>query len=230
MLYESLKLITDKHKSTNQQINNKTLKTLLHPTYFPSIAHYIVFAKAEQIVFEMEDNFQKQTYRNRTYVYGANGKLMFNVPVKHSKSSTHQKYKEIQIANETAWQRLHWKSLESAYRTSPYFEYYEDELRPLFEKKYTFLMDLNLDTFQLINDCLQLDMEISQTTTYQTEVEGVQDLRKLVNVKKEPDYNLDAYKQVFDDKHGFLPNLSILDLLFNEGTNALTYLENQTIL
>jgi len=203
---------------------------LVHPTYFPSIAHYVVFAKAETLVYEMEDNFQKQTYRNRTYIYGANGKLMLNVPVRHSKKSLYQKYKEIQIANETAWQRLHWKSLESAYRTSPYFEYYEDELVPLFEKKYTYLMDLNFDTIQAINDCVQLDVQTSKTSMYEPTVTALQDYRKLVDVKKEPNHNFEAYTQVFDSKFGFLSNLSILDLLFNEGTNALTYLEQQTIL
>ncbi|MEM6719934.1 MAG: WbqC family protein [Bacteroidota bacterium] len=202
---------------------------LVHPTYFPSIAHYVLFAKAEHLVYEMEDNFQKQTYRNRTYIYGANGKLMLNVPVRHSKRSLHQKYKEIQIADETAWQRLHWKSLESAYRTSPYFEYYEDEFRPVFEKKYDYLIDLNYDTIQVINDCLQLDVQTSQTNTYQSIVTDQQDFRKLVNVKKEPDHGFASYTQVFDSKFGFIGNLSILDLLFNEGTNALSYLEQQTV-
>ncbi|WP_298424826.1 WbqC family protein [uncultured Kordia sp.] len=203
--------------------------TLIHPTYFPSIAHYVVFAKSEQLMFEMEDNFQKQTYRNRTYVYGANGKLMFNVPVRHNKEIKNQKYKDIEIANETPWQRLHWKSLESAYRTSPYFEYYEDELRPLFEKRYTFLMDLNIDTIQLVNECLQLEIETAKTMTYEPIVSNMNDFRKLVVVKKEPDYGFEKYTQVFDAKHDFIPNLSILDLLFNEGTNALSYLEQQTI-
>ncbi|MCH2194902.1 WbqC family protein [Kordia sp.] len=206
------------------------MSILVHPTYFPSIAHYVLFAKAEGLVYEMEDNFQKQTYRNRTYIYGANGKLMLNVPVRHSKIDKHQKYKEIQIANETAWQRLHWKSLESAYRTSPYFEYYEDELQPLFEKKYTSLIDLNFDTIQVINDCLQLDIPISKTKEYQSIVEGIQDCRKLVDVKKEPDHGFETYTQVFESKHGFIANLSILDLLFSEGPNALTYLEQQTVL
>ncbi len=205
------------------------MTTLIHPTYFPSIAHYVVFAKSEQLVFEMEDNFQKQTYRNRTYVYGANGKLMFNVPVRHNKEIKNQKYKDIEIANETPWQRLHWKSLESAYRTSPYFEYYEDELRPLFEKRYTFLMDLNIDTIQLVNECLQLEIETAKTMTYEPIVSNMNDFRKLAVVKKEPDYGFEKYTQVFDAKHDFIPNLSILDLLFNEGTNALSYLEQQTI-
>lgn len=206
------------------------MNALIHPTYFPSIAHYVAFAKSDGLVFEMEDNFQKQTYRNRTYIYGANGKLMFNVPVRHDKEIKHQKYKDIQLANETPWQRLHWKSLESAYRTSPYFEYYEHELRPLFEKRYTFLMDLNLDTIQLLNDCLQLEVLTTKTQEYSPVVTEIQDYRKLATVKKEPDYGFDTYTQVFDDKHGFIPNLSILDLLFNEGTNALSYLEQQTIL
>jgi len=206
------------------------LNTLVHPTYFPSIAHYVLFAKSEQLVYEMEDNFQKQTYRNRTYIYGANGKLMFNVPIRHNKKGKHIKYKEIKIANETAWQRLHWRSLESAYRTSPYFEYYEDELRPVFEKRYTHLLDLNFDTIQVINECLQFTIETSQTQEYKSIVTDAQDFRKLADVKKEPDHGFDAYTQVFEAKHGFIPNLSILDLLFNEGTNALTYLEKQTVL
>jgi hypothetical protein len=186
-------------------------------------------AKTPDLVYELEDNFQKQTYRNRTYIYGANGKLMLNVPVRHSKRSQHQKYKEIQIANETAWQRLHWKSLESAYRTSPYFEYYEDELQPLFKKQYSYLIDLNFDTIEVMNDCLQLAINTSHTKEYQPIVTQIQDFRKLVDVKKEPSYNFDSYTQVFDTKYGFIPNLSILDLLFNEGTNALTYLEQQTL-
>jgi len=206
------------------------VNTLIHPTYFPSIAHYVAFANAETLVYEMEDNFQKQTYRNRTYIYGANGKLMLNVPVRHSKKDKNQKYRDIEIANETAWQRLHWKSLESAYRTSPYFEYYEDELKPLFEKRYTHLIDINFDAIQVLNDCLQLDVDTSHTTEYQPIVTDGHDFRKLVNVKKEPTHGFDTYTQVFEAKLGFISNLSILDLLFNEGTNALTYLEQQTIL
>ena len=167
--------------------------SLFIPTYFAPISQYAAIYQSDAITFEIEDNYQKQTYRNRTYIYGANGKLMLNVPVQQAKSSFHKKYKEIHIANETAWQRLHWKSLESAYRTSPYFEYYEDELRPLFEKKYTFLMDINLDTFQFINDCLQLDIAKTTTSIYESEVLDMQDLRGMVNVKKEPNYTLDTY-------------------------------------
>jgi len=105
---------------------------LLHPTYFPSIAQMAVMAQAGQLVFEVCDNYQKQTYRNRCYVAHAHGKLSLNVPIRHSKDGTRQRTINLQPENDFPWIDQHWKSLQSAYRTSPYFEYYEDELQPLF--------------------------------------------------------------------------------------------------
>lgn len=201
---------------------------LIHPTYFPNIAHFIAIANAQEVIFEMDDNFVKQTYRNRAYIYGANGKLALNIPVIHSQKNR-QKYRDVKIFNQEKWQSLHWKSLLSAYRTSPFFEFYEDELQPLFECKTDFILDFNLKCFEVISDCLQLELNTLKTEVYQNKAEGITDFRHLVNAKKEPHYPFDTYTQVFDDKHGFIPNLSILDLLFNEGTNALNYLESQTI-
>ncbi|GAA4274564.1 WbqC family protein [Aquimarina gracilis] len=197
--------------------------------YFGSVAQYVAMARSEVIVFENEDNYQKQTYRNRTYVYGANGKLLLTIPIKHTGKEGRQLYKDVRIENDFEWQILHWKSLETAYRTSPFFEYYEDEFAHLFKKKKEFLLDFNYECMQAVNDCLQLDKTFSKTNEYIKTPENSEDLRVLVNAKKEKTYNLESYIQVFSDKHGFLPNLSILDLLFNEGTNALTYLENQSI-
>src|SRR5690606_21107719 len=105
----------------------KQMNIIVHPTYFPSIAHFVAMANANDIVFEVEDNFLKQTYRNRTYIYAANGKLALNIPVIHTQKKR-QQYKDVKIFNEEKWQVQHWKSLLSAYRTSPFFEYYEDEL------------------------------------------------------------------------------------------------------
>ena len=110
------------------------MKIVINPTYFPSIAQFVAITKADEVVFEMDDNFLKQTYRNRRYIYRANGKLGLNIPVIHSQKNR-QKYKDVKIFNEDNWQSLHWKSLLSAYRTSPFFEYYEDELRTLFNAK-----------------------------------------------------------------------------------------------
>ncbi|MEC3907002.1 WbqC family protein [Tamlana sp. 2201CG12-4] len=204
------------------------MNIIIHPTYFPNITHFVAMAHAKNVVFETDDNFLKQTYRNRCYIYGANGKLGLNIPVIHSQKNR-QKYKDVKIFNEDNWQSIHWKSLLSAYRTSPFFEYYEDELQPLFTEKATYLLDHNFNCFEVICDCLQLELSTSKSKTYQKSVDDKADLRHLVNAKKEASQNFDDYTQVFSDKHGFIPNLSILDLLFNEGPNALNYLESQTL-
>ncbi|OEK07318.1 hypothetical protein A8C32_17930 [Flavivirga aquatica] len=204
------------------------MSIIIHPTYFPNIAHLVAIVNANEIKFEVDDNFLKQTYRNRTYIYGANGKLALNIPVIHSQKNR-QKYRDVKVFNEEKWQSLHWKSLLSAYRTSPFFEYYEDELLPLFTKKVDYILDFNLKCLDVICDCLQLELNMSKTQTYQKHIEDKTDYRYLVNAKKEQYQNFDTYTQVFNDKHGFIPNLSILDLLFNEGPNALNYLESQII-
>ncbi|PKV50120.1 WbqC-like protein [Aquimarina sp. MAR_2010_214] len=203
--------------------------TLLHPAYFGPIAHYAAIVQSNKVVFENEDNYQKQTYRNRAYIYGANGKLLLTIPIKHNQKEKRQLYRDIRIENDFKWQIQHWKSLESAYRTSPFFEYYEDELVHLFEKPKEFLMDFNHQCREVIIDCLQLDVSFSKTSTYVKDPIEVTDLRNLINARKEKQHNLQSYIQVFEDKQGFIPNLSILDLIFNEGTNALTYLENQSV-
>jgi hypothetical protein len=204
------------------------INIIIHPTYFPNIAHFTAIANAKDVMFEVDDNFLKQTYRNRTYIYGANGKLALNIPVIHTQKNR-QKYRDVKIFNETKWQDLHWKSLLSAYRTSPFFEFYEDELQPLFHTKADYILDYNLKCFEVICDCLQLDLQTSKSEVYQKTIENTSDFRYLVNAKKEQPQAFDRYTQVFSDKHGFIPNLSILDLLFNEGPNALNYLESQTI-
>lgn len=202
------------------------MNIIIHPTYLPNIASFTAMVKAKNVLFEVDDNFLKQTYRNRSYIYGANGKLALNIPVIHSQKNR-QKYRDVKIFNEEKWQSLHWKSLQSAYRTSPFFEYYEDDLQPLFNHKADYIIDFNFKCFEVICDCLQLELNISKTENYQSKVENAEDFRFLVNAKKETPQHFDSYTQVFNNKHGFINNLSILDLLFNEGPNALNYLESQ---
>ena len=153
---------------------------LIHPSYFPSISHYVAIVQAESVTFEMEDNFQKQTNRNRMYIYSPNGIQMLNIPIKHSKEK-HQKYKDVRIENDFGWQKNHFKSLEAAYRTSPFFEYFEDDFRPLFEKKHEFLMDLNLEIFELVNNTLGIKIIPEKTTEFFHDVPNFIDLRHLVN-------------------------------------------------
>jgi hypothetical protein len=205
------------------------MNILIHPTYFPSISHFAAIVQAEKVTFEMEDNFQKQTNRNRTYIYSPNGIQLLNIPVKHSKIA-HQKTKDIQIENDFDWQKQHFKSLEAAYRSSPFFEFFEDDLLPIFEKKHSFLMDLNLKVFELITRCLRMKIEYTATTEYIHEIKAneIIDFRYLANGKKDPS-QFESYTQVFDDKFGFINNLSVLDLVFNEGKFALDYLKSQSL-
>ena len=203
------------------------MNVIIHPSYFPSICHFVAIAKSDIITFEMEDNFQKQTNRNRTYIYSPNGIQLLNVPVKHTKEA-HQRIKEVRIENDFDWQKQHFKSLEVAYRTSPFFEYFEDEIVPIFQKKHAFLMDLNLETISIVSKCLRLEFDYTETTEYFHEVTDKTDFRNLINGKKDTTV-FDAYTQVFGEKHGYLNNLSILDLLFNEGRYALDYLRKQEL-
>lgn len=203
------------------------MNILIHPSYFPSISHFVAISQCDLVTFEMDDNFQKQTNRNRMYIYSPNGIQLLNIPVKHSKTA-HQKTKEIKIENDFDWQKQHFKSLEAAYRSSPFFEYFEDDIASIFQKKHTFLMDLNLETMAIVSKCLGLEFDYNETTEYFHEVKDKTDFRSLVNGKKDTAV-FEPYTQVFEEKHGYLNNLSILDLLFNEGRYALDYLKKQEI-
>jgi hypothetical protein len=205
------------------------MNVLLHPTYFPSISHWVAIAKANGLVFEVNDTYQKQTYRNRTVIYSANRTLSLTVPVIYSQKNR-QLYRDVKIHNDTKWQALHWKSLLSAYSTSPFFEFYKDDLAPLFHSKQDYLMDFNFKCLNTLLNCMQLDIDYTKTTSFEKHPKNIQDLRYLANVRKEKAHSFSEYTQVFSDKHGFITNLSILDLLCNEGPNALSYLEAQTVL
>lgn len=202
------------------------MNILLYPTYFPSISHYVAMVQAEGVTFEVEDTFQKQSNRNRMYIYSPNGLQMLNIPIKHALER--QKFKDVKIEYAFDWQKNHFKSLEAAYRTSPFFEYFEDDIRPIFEKKTVFMQDLNFKIIELINSCLGFQLAFDKTTEYHHENTSFIDFRNLANGKKDTT-QIESYTQVFDDKHGFLNNLSVLDLLFNEGRYALDYLKNQSL-
>jgi hypothetical protein len=199
---------------------------LIYPTYFPSISHYIAMIEAKSVTFEVEDTFQKQTNRNRMYIHSPNGIQMLNISVKHS--SSNDKFKDIKIDNQYNWQKNHFKSLEAAYKNSPFYEYFVDDLRPLFEKKHEFMLDLNFEIFEFVNDALGISIPFEKTTEYFHEVTDKTDYRYLVNGKKDTT-QIEPYTQVFDDKNGFINNLSILDLLFNEGRYAVDYIKQHSL-
>ncbi|RZL45531.1 MAG: hypothetical protein EOP00_17240 [Pedobacter sp.] len=203
------------------------MEILLHPSYFPSISHFVAMAQSEKIALEMEDNFQKQTNRNRMYIYSPNGVQLLNIPIKHSALTAHQKTKDVQLETAFDWQKQHFKSLEAAYRSSPFFEFFEDDIMPIFEKKHNYLMDLNLQTMEIVCKCLGMSFQPEKTIEYFKEPSQT-DFRSLINGKKDL-LKFDEYPQVFEEKYGYINNLSILDLLFNEGRHALSYLKNQRL-
>ena len=207
------------------------MNIIIHPTYFPTIAHFVAIANAQVVTFEKHDNFQKQSYRNRTKIYGANGKLQLSVPVTHTKNGEKIKYTDTQIKNVENWQTQHWRSIVSAYKSSPFFEYYQDDIKPIFDTPKTNLFELNIEIFKVICECIELDININYTTEFikKYNLKDIFDGRHLTQSKKETHIPLTSYTQVFGDKYGYLNNLSILDLLFNEGPNTLNYLEEQNI-
>ena len=201
---------------------------LIHPSYFPSVLQMVAVSKAKHVVLEVQGNYHKQTYRNRTYIAHNNGRLLLNIPIKHNKDGSRRQMHSTLVENDFPWQIHHWKSIQTAYRTSPFFEYYEDDLKHLFTKLASNLLDLNLEIFDLLCTLLGVEIAVSKTVTYEHQPD-ILDLRHLVEVKRNDNYRLEQYTQVLQEHHGFLPNLSVLDLLFNEGPNALNYLESQNI-
>lgn len=202
------------------------MSILLHNTYFPNVAHFVALLSTDRLTFEVCDNYQKQTYRNRADIYGANGKLTLSVPVSYTQKKRQQS-KDVLLSTVDNWQLQHLKSLDSAYKMSPFYEFYIDDLMPIFETKFKYLLDVNLKCYELLSEALELKIPFKLSNTFTITENQSNDYRFLVNAKKNV-FEFDAYTQVFTEKYGFLNNLSILDLLFNEGPNSLNYLENQS--
>ena len=198
---------------------------LIHPNYFPNIHQFRQIIKANNILFEVSDNYQKQTFRNRTYIYGANGKLGLFIPVIHTHKNR-ELFKDVKISYDSNWMDLHLKSLQSAYRSSPYFEYFEDDFIKLYSEKEKFLADFNIKCIKLISNLLDLDLDFKISNEYVEKTSDIIDLRDLSNARKQKKIETPKYIQVFESKHGYLNNLSILDLIFSEGTNSVLLMSN----
>jgi hypothetical protein len=197
---------------------------LIHPHYLPNISHFFLLVNSKKIVFEINDNFLKQTYRNRTYIYGANGKLLLSVPVIHSQKNR-KIFKDVKISYDKDWLSHHWKSIEISYRRSPFFEYFEEKLICLYKKREKYLVDFNLKSINILFEMLQIDLKYDFTNSYQENYSSISDYRINSENFNSNDIKIDKYTQVFQSKHGFINNLSVLDLIFNEGPNAINFLK-----
>ncbi len=202
---------------------------LLELHYLPSVQYCTKFLMYSTVIIEQQENYSKGSYRNRCHIASANGLLKLSIPLKGGK---HQQLpiRDTRIAYEMPWQNQHWQSIQSAYGNAPYFEYYADEIRPFYEKKHTFLFDFNWALQEVLFSHLGIDTAIQLSQQYEKETqENTLDFRNKVSPKanKVPDSNFAPvkYSQVFEEKSGFLPNLSILDLLFCSGPHSILILE-----
>ncbi|WP_029285022.1 WbqC family protein [Pedobacter sp. R20-19] len=193
--------------------------------YLPPVGYFSLLQKVGQdFLIEKNEHLAKQTYRNRASIYSPNGKLDLTVPIVKG-AKNHTKVKDVRISYDFKWQRLHWLSLETCYRSSAYFEFYEDELARFYHEKFDFLFDYNLELLTWLGKKLKLPIEFNVTSTYQDDIPAELDYRGMMSPKKAEEHaNNKHYYQVFEDRHEFLPNLSIVDLLFNQGPQAKLYL------
>ena len=206
---------------------------LLQTTYFGPIQWYQKLYRYDQTLIEQYDSYQKQTYRNRCVIATANGLQALTVPVEHNvqRSTFSVQCKDLRISDHNQWRRVHWNALQSAYSESPFFDYYADDIRPFFEKKYEFLVDFNEAIRQTVCDLLDIQPKVEYTSTFlsplTSHLSPLDDFREVINAKHpqaDADFQPRRYWQVFEGKHGFQANLSILDLLFNMGNEAVFYL------
>ncbi|MDD3078699.1 MAG: WbqC family protein [Paludibacter sp.] len=195
---------------------NKDGLYILSTAYLPPAEYFVALGKAEEVILEQYEHYHKQSYRNRCRIMSANGIMDLAIPVEKPGKAF---IRDVKISDQTDWQTQHWRSIESAYSSSPFFEYYQDDFKPFFEKKWIFLWDFNFELLNKVLELLEMQCSVSFSDKY-TSVSGGKDLRDLIHPKKEIIFSTAGYYQVFEQKYGFTDNLSIIDLLFNMGNES----------
>ena len=195
--------------------------TLLTTAFFPPISYFAAIVQADNVIIEAHEHYQKKSYRSRCYIAGPHAKQMLNIPIDrpNGNNTIITDAKLLYIEN---WQKQHWNSLITAYNSSPFLLYYQDEIEAVFFNKYDTLWELNKELLALLMELMQIETPISYTQEYIKSPTDIKDYRSIINPRNTPDY--EPYIQVFGDKHGFISDLSILDLLFNLGPDASHYL------
>ena len=207
------------------------MNVLLVTSYWPNLHYFFYVLNASIIQIEQFDNYSKQSYRNRTQILSANGVLNLSIPIKKNKSE--KVINSIEISYKEDWQKNHWRAITSAYKNSPYFDFFEEDLKVFYSNKYNLLIDYNIDQLKFIVKVLKQKKNIQLTKQYESNPESVIDLRTIIHPKQS--YLSDkllankldqSYYQTFENKISFTPNLSILDLLFNKGLQTIDYLKS----
>jgi len=199
---------------------------ILSSTYFGPVQWYQKLNRYDHVLLDGYEHFVKQSYRSRCLIASTQGVQALTVPIERTEALK-SPMKDIRISDHGNWRHLHWNALMSAYGDSPFFEYYVDDLLPFFEKRWDFLYDFNLEITQKMCELLDIQPNIESTDHYMEKGEGQDDFREAIRPKHplpDEDFNPKRYYQVFEQKHGFIENLSILDLLFNMGNESVLYL------
>ncbi len=202
---------------------------LLSTAYLPPIEYFATILQFNSLKIEKYEHYIKQTYRNRCNILTANGLLNLSIPV-NKIDGNHTLIKDIRISYLSNWQSNHWRAIESAYNKSPFFLYYRDDFEKFYTQTYELLIDYNTELLKFILKKLGTSIEINFTDDFVPINNSANDIRYSIQPKqKQKSIDFPHYYQVFEEKHGFIPNVSIIDLLFNEGTESKNYLRNLKI-
>jgi hypothetical protein len=201
-------------------------KYLLSTAYFPPVHYMALIARSDEILIEKEENYLKQTFRNRCYILSSNGPMVLSVPV--LLGSFHKTaLKDIKIDYSKRWQQIHTRGITSSYKSSAYYLFYYDHIEKVINRNHKYLIDLNTDALETLLRITGLTTNVSYTTAFEPAGKAAYDFRYEITPKKKirgTIFNLTEYYQVFKNKSGFVPGLSILDLIFNAGPDSVSYL------
>ena len=195
---------------------------LIEPTYFPPISHW-KFINSKDLLWSINSKYNKQTLTNRTYMDSANGELMLTVPIKHSGKNQPRVYSDIKLDLSSDWKKNHFKSIKICYQSSPFYEFYEDDLISFFNLDYENLYDLNLKSIKMVCNWLKIKMPEDIYNEKNKYDYKIQDLTHMSNCKRTSYLRQKKYNQTFETKNGFINNLSVIDLIFNCGPNSIDY-------
>ena len=197
-------------------------KILVSTAYLPPIEYIALISQADEVFLEKEENYLKQSYRNRCYILSAHGPQLLSVPV--YQGSQHKiPTKDIRIDYSKRWQQVHLRAIKTAYHVSPYYQYYFESMEKIISKKNDFLIDLNMELLESVMNMLKLKTKVSYTTHFETIGESENDFRFRISPKEQSEYHVKEYFQVFDTGKQFTRALSIIDLIFNMGPEAAEY-------
>ncbi len=209
---------------------NREMPLLIELHYLPTVQYFSKLLYCSKLILEQQENYTKRSYRNRAHIATANGRLRLSIPLEKGKNQQ-QPIRKVKISYEETWQSKHWMAIQSAYGNAPFFEFYADDIRPFYQEKIVYLFDFNLKLLKKLFSIMNIDCTIELSSSYLPNSPSiVYDLRNAIRPNRnrlnlDKHFKIIPYHQVFKEKTGFLSNLSILDLLFCCGPEAIGILK-----